>query len=429
MRRAAKFGVIAGQLMLANPLSTAFAQSDNQVAEVLAHLGATPEQGAEFISNMMPLNLEPFRFADDPAGPATLLTDDFGWIEPNAIGAELVQFPPDFAGPTFPPGTITAAAGSGLVPGGTYGMFITSYSGEMTEENMGGLFVNISIPTILPGGEPWVPITQFPADTWGGAGTIPYFTYGPNPWGLAMFQVQGGSLVDMPFDGLAFLGHGTSGIPVDSNSLLGPDGNWNDLMYAFAIHVHDGSFGSCGTCISAIYADPMIGSDGSINRVFNSTSPVETPLLFGGQTRVTPTTATTSASSTSSTTSTSSSTTTTMLAASDSDDTDTATGVTPASSDGIPIFFIGLVLVGLAVTVGGGYLFVTSRTQTATMTTSESWTNTIADKQPPQDLITTTPIAMVTTPPAIITKGERSGKGEGGSAEAPRKIGLGGTIP
>ena len=427
MLRASKRWAIAGLLIVASPLGVALAQSDNQTVEVLTHLGATPDQGAEFASNMMPIDVVPFRFGDDPAGAATLFPADFPWMQPNAMGADLVQFPADFAGPTFPPGTIIATVGNGLVPGGTYGLFLTSYNGEMTEENMGGLHVNISVPTILPGREHWTPFPQFPADTWGGAGTIPYLTYGPNPWGLAMSQVQGGGLVDVPFNGMAFVGHGTSGILVDIDSLVGPDGNWNDLMYGFAMHAHDGTFGSCATCQSAIYADPQIGPGGSLDRLFHSTMSVDSPLLFGGATRVVPSTTTTTPS-TSTTTTTISSSTTTILVATADDGGLTTTGVTPTNEGGMPIFFIGLVLLGVAIAAGGGYLWTTARSGAAVATAPTSWATTIATA-PTQEVVTTVSTTVVPTPPLIVTKGERPGKGAGGDAETPPKIGVGGAIP
>lgn len=420
MRPATKLLIAASLVVLAIPLGVALGQPVNPVPEVLTHLGATPDQGAEFASNMMPLDIVPYRFADNPSGEATLSADDFPWMRPNAIGADLVQLPSDFAGPSFPEGTVHATSGNGLVPGGVYGLFLASYDGEMTEDNMGGLYFNLSIPTVKPGADVWVPAAAFPADTWGGAGTIPYLTYGPNPWGLSMSQVQqDGSLADVPFDGFGFVGHGVSGFLVDIDSLVGPGGDWNELGFGFALHVHDGTFGSCDTCRSAIYASPRIGPESSLKRTFYSTTRVDMPLMLGGSTRVAPTTTTTTTTPT--TTTTIQETTTTAASGTQTD--------TSSTGGGLPIVFVILIFIGLLVALGGGYLWYQNRDETTTATTEapESWATTIASA-PAQEMGTSVPASVATTPPSVVTK-DRPGKGAGGDAETPPKIGVGGAIP
>jgi hypothetical protein len=309
------------------------------LAEIFGELGFSTDQTNELIASTEPFSMVPYRFADDPTGLATISPTDSPWTQPLAIGSELIVFPEGGRTPSFPTDALVVNSGAGLVPGRPYAFFWATYAAEMPVSDFGELTVNISAPILVPGGEPWVPLPQYPADTWGAGSIFPYLD-GPNPWTFAMSATSDGSLTTVAFDGVAFIGSGVSGFAVDANALLGVGGDWNTLTFGYAFHVHDGRFGICATCPSTISAVPAIGPGGSLNRTFLPVSSVTAPLVVGGEPRVAPTTiAPTTVSPTSTVSPTTASPSTTVPATTISVTTTVATAAltpTPTSPETVP---------------------------------------------------------------------------------------------
>ena len=411
---------------LPGPARAQDSTAGGNIAEVFGHvLGMGPGQAAELADTTVPVNSPPYRYGDDPSSPATLSPTEAPWASPTGVGAAILTLPDDFVAPPVDASLgVSTTSGAGLVPGRQYAMFWSSNQGAMTDANMGNRWVNISFPTTTPGSDFWIPLSQFPGDTWGGFSRIPYFTYGPQPWALHLDQVSGGSLSAVPIDGAAFFINGVVVVLVPLESVLPPGTDPMDLRFSFAMHVHDGSFGGPPSSSSTITAVPPIPSG---TRSEERTGlPVHVgPSVVGEEPApsdedTTPSDEDTTPSDEDTTPSDEDTT------PSDEDTTPSDEDTTPSDEDTTPsttgtskddggdssLIFIAFGLVGLGL-IGGGFYLRFGRSTAASTTEPTPWPAVISGTSQETD----------TTDPGIVV-GTKPDKEEGGADGPPPKIGI-----
>ncbi len=105
----------------------------------------------------------------------------------------------------------------------------------------------------MPG---WQARPEYPGDTWQGASLALSAQKDPN--GMLTFDLEdlNNDFASLDFDGFYARGDTWTIAAIDVDTLTGYGGtNWK---YAFASHVHDGSYGSCPTCASIVTAYPPL---------------------------------------------------------------------------------------------------------------------------------------------------------------------------
>jgi hypothetical protein len=238
----------------------------NGPADALTRLGFTDSQADAITSRVLPVDPQKFKYADDVNTPNTI---DFPWTTVTGFGAAEVQFdvPTGLArefrcNEAYPDGFRTFCTDGGPQPGVAYAVFITTFEGGSLLDDMGNYWVNLSWPTNIGDNPGWQPQGPFVGDTWQQASRITYITYGPDPWSMHVSQLQDGALIDDPDShSFALLGGNTLLEFSPSGELMQGAPTWDAFSYGFAIHIHDGTFGSCPTCESTISAIPPVPRD------------------------------------------------------------------------------------------------------------------------------------------------------------------------
>jgi hypothetical protein len=207
-----------------------------------------------------------FKFADDVNVPNTI---DTPWTTVTGFGAAEVQF--DLLtglAKEFPCNTLhadgfrTFCVNGGPAPNVPYAVFMTTFDGAFPVDDTGGLAVDLSWPTNVVGIEGWQVNFPFVGDTWQQASRIPHITGGQGPWMAEVIQHSNGALLPDPSSGsFGVLGGDTLLMFSPTSELMQGQTTWEGFSYGFAIHVHDGSFGSCPTCESTITAVPPVPRD------------------------------------------------------------------------------------------------------------------------------------------------------------------------
>ena len=235
------------------------------VASALQLFGFSEQQAQELADRAMAITPQQYRFADDVGNANTI---DFPWTTVTSFGAAEVQFD-DFSfmgDASFPCNQqigddhLAFCADGGPRSGVPYLAMYTTFAGDFPVMDTGGLAVNFSWPTNIEGMPGWEPIPAYAAgDTWQGASRIPYLTYGPEPWALAVSQLSDGMLADDPNSGaFGLLGGDTLILFAPTDELMQGTSDPSQLRYGFALHVHDGTFGACETCGSIVTAIPPV---------------------------------------------------------------------------------------------------------------------------------------------------------------------------
>jgi hypothetical protein len=309
------------------------------------YLGFSGPQASELMKLVQPIDPQRYRFATDVNGPPTL---DDPWTQVTGFGAAEVQFDPNsFAGSgafkcnMLGNGYRSVCADGGPQPGVTYTSFFTTFGDEFPIADSNEQFINLSWPTTIGDLPTWQSQGPYVGDTWQGASFIPYLTYGPDPWALQVSVLQDGTLIDDPgSQAFGLLGGNTSILFVPTSELMQGAPTWDGFRFGFALHVHDGTYGSCETCTSVITPVPAFPRDGLIPFAENGLV-----IAAGPATAPEPT----SQPATSTTTAT--------IAAS----TTTTTTATDDGDSGFPIWVPIVIVGGLIIIVGGGLIFTGTR--------------------------------------------------------------------
>ncbi|MEX1021983.1 MAG: hypothetical protein WD058_02440, partial [Dehalococcoidia bacterium] len=122
-----------------------------------------------------------------------------------------------------------------------------------------------SFQTAFGDGPTWTPLPQYPGDTWQGGSFFPTVTQDGS--GFFQFSAQAvgddGQLMETPTDSVIVIGGNQIGLFAPVQEYPGLDeSTLGDFGYGFAVHIHDGSMGSCATCQSIVSAFPAVPRDG-----------------------------------------------------------------------------------------------------------------------------------------------------------------------
>ncbi len=297
-----------------------------------------------------------FNFASS-LDPPTIDPESEPWGVPTRIGFARAVWMSDEDTPQFPdePSVIDDAlfvASGGPESEVEYLLMWAQVDGVVPIEEPLLLFQNWSFPIAVPGGLTWTPTEAFPYDTWANSSSMPFMTYGPNPWNLGLNEVQAdGTLAAAPFSGFGLIAADTIVLGVDSANIAGAD--QSDLLFGFAAHIHDGGFGATEESESLIAFGT--GMPGELWEV------PESGLLDVGN--MAPPTTTTSAPTT--TTSTAS-------------DTTEATDDLVSEGSGPPLLAVLLGLSGLAAAAVGARFLLASRSDPCS-TERDLWESSLRD--------------------------------------------------
>ena len=225
-------------------------------------LDDAPVQSVEDVLRALP-DVQTYRYGDDPNGSATLGRDTVPAASPDMLGVAILD--PGMAGYGDLEATIASysaeygTAGVGLDDAADYALFIATRSGPLgttASTPPSALWVQTDFLIgwdDMPG---WQAAPQFPGDTWQGASLA--LTATADPGGALTFELQDlqNNFASLDFDGFYARGDTWTMAAIDVDTITGYGGaNWK---YAFASHVHDGSFGSCPTCASIVTAFPAV---------------------------------------------------------------------------------------------------------------------------------------------------------------------------
>lgn len=269
MKIARKIAVFVFLVILVGLVTPVTAQND-PVSEVYGDDLAADQRQIDVVNaQLMPIpDTQMYRYSDDNSGPPTLTDEEAGYITPTAMGAYQFQWNNPDQLPTFP--NVADAASSGLganinggpLPGQTYIVFTAVMADDIPFGPDDDEFSkNFAFIISVHGHEGWVSRPQFPADTWEAAAYVLNITYGRNPWDARILEVRGGDLKETPASGFWYVGGNVVVFGVDAAMFGTSDDtgfmdNLDWLGFGWAGHVHDGSFGSCDTCLSKLTTYP-----------------------------------------------------------------------------------------------------------------------------------------------------------------------------
>ena len=320
---------------------------DSNLAAAFGRLGLTDNDLGNIYANSWDVtNPTLFKFAAS-LDPPSIDPEDAPWGVPVRIGVTWAVWPDESHIPDMPASTQVVDGAlflphGGPVAGTEYALMWAQMGGEIPIEPPMNLYENWSFPFGIPGSAVWLPLDQFPEDTWGNASAIPYITYGPDPFNLAMSVVApDGALLDQDFNGFGLISGDTIIIAVDAETMF--PGGIDGVTYGFAGHIHDGAFGANPK--SASLVSFATGTPGTLRAIppaslleVGTSPPPTTTTTIPTTTTTQPTTTTTVAPST-----------TTTIAA--------AGGETPGEAGGFPWLPILLGALGIVVIAVGGRIF------------------------------------------------------------------------
>lgn len=211
-------------------------------------------------------NVASYRYGDDPGGTATLDRNAFPAASPDLIGAAVLS-----------PGTLGydrlttaieanalsfASVGAGLTMDADYALFIATREESAGVGPTAGLAAQVDFPIGFAGHPGWVASRQFPGDTWQGASLV-------LSGQLQLDDSFQANLIDVTngfqpraFDGVVAVGPDWTMAAVDMGTLTGlgtlTGYSTDPIVWGFASHVHDGSYGQCADCRSIVTAYPGV---------------------------------------------------------------------------------------------------------------------------------------------------------------------------
>lgn len=220
----------------------------------------SPVDIAELLQLVPPGNS--YRYADDVRGLPTLGPDTVPFAQPDVVGAGL--FDPGAVGFGNTIDVLREMSDSfeinrdGLVDVQMAVFFMGREEPSGVDvADFEDLFIQIDIPIGFEGAPGWEAVPAFPGDTWQGGSLILSIQMAPGEDTVFELIDATNNFGSIPFDGFFAAGvdWAVLGVDVTTLEMYGGPG---DMRWAFASHVHDGSYGACETCLSVINAFPQV---------------------------------------------------------------------------------------------------------------------------------------------------------------------------
>ena len=270
MKLSRRLAAFVFAVILVGVVSPVTAQNDS-LGEVYEDDLAADQRQIDIVNaNLMPIgNTDMYRFGDNPSGTPTLSDAEAGYMTPTFIGAYQFQWNNPDQIPNFPDRADAFASGLGAnINGGPFlGQTYVVFTAVMADDIPFGpdddeFHKNFAFILSVHGHEGWVPLSQFPGDTWSAAAYVLNILYGPEPWNSRIYEVRGGDLKQAPADGFSYISGNVVvfGVNAQMFGTFGDNSQFMDNLawvgFGWAGHVHDGRFGSCGDCPSKITTYP-----------------------------------------------------------------------------------------------------------------------------------------------------------------------------